>query len=414
MVVTRSRLHAVRTHKAIQDYISKMGYDRGPDAMKALVAFSGTVKDSDAPDAPGVTEAQLNGFSEGELPKKFHADYQVLVVAEKYQTGFDEPLLHTMYVDKKLSGVAAVQTLSRLNRIHDGKDDTFVLDFANTAEEIEKAFNPFYEQSLAETTDPQVLATMEHDLLTAGVLVPEEMERVVQLLLAGEPCTQGEMYSLLGTATGRFLQLGERDEEAAESFRGTLDSFCRAYSFLAQVMPWTDRDMERLFLYGRLLLAELPARESDPMPQVSKSVQLSHLRITATSSGAITLEGDEEPVPALPGGGKGSGTEPVTDKLSALIAVMNEKYGADLGDADRVWMDQQWTVVMDDDDLRDVARHNDRSQYEAVLDDRVGELILDREEANGELLSMFFGNLEFRKHVVSFLAGTYDEFRRAG
>lgn len=114
----------------------------------------------------------LNGFSKTQLPKRFHEDFQVLVVAEKYQTGFDEPLLHTMYVDKKLAGVKAVQTLSRLNRIHPGKQDTFVLDFANTTEEIQDAFADFYEESIAQPTDPNVLYTLEHDLMSAGVLSP--------------------------------------------------------------------------------------------------------------------------------------------------------------------------------------------------------------------------------------------------
>ena len=143
MVVTRSRLHAVRTQAALAAYIAKKGYDRGERPLRTLVAFSGSLTDPDAPEAPPVTEASINGFSEGQLPKKLHEpEYQVLVVAEKYQTGFDEPLLHTMYVDKKLSGVAAVQTLSRLNRVAPGKEDTFVLDFANSAEEIKEAFSP--------------------------------------------------------------------------------------------------------------------------------------------------------------------------------------------------------------------------------------------------------------------------------
>lgn len=412
MVVTRSRLHAVRTHEAIERYIKAKGYDRGPNAVKALVAFSGTVSDPDVPDAPGVTEAEINGFGEGELPGKFHDEYEVLVVAEKYQTGFDEPLLHTMYVDKKLSGVAAVQTLSRLNRIAPGKDDTFVLDFAKSAEEIEQAFAPFYEQSAAHATDPQALATMEHELLAAGVLVDHEMQRVVDLLLGGDKAAHEEISGLIGTAVGRFLVLAERDEDAAEAFRGTLEAFCRSYVFLAQVMPWTDTDMERLYLYGKLLLADLPAREGDPMPQISKSVQLSHLRIAAQGTTAITLEGEAEPGEALPGEGKGAAAEPVVDKLSALIAVINEKFGAELGDADRVWMDQQWTVVMGDADLRNVAQHNDRTQYETVLSDRMEELMLTRHEGNGQLFSMFFDNVEFRERFVAFLAGTYDEFRR--
>jgi hypothetical protein len=151
-----------------------------------------------------VTEASINGFSEGQLPKRFHGpEYQVLVVAEKYQTGFDEPLLHTMYVDKKLSGVAAVQTLSRLNRTHPGKSDTFVLDFANSAEEIKASFEPFYEESFCGADRAQcALATMEHDLMAAGVLSMPEMEAAVAALAVGGPGTlQAVLYA--GLDAGR-------------------------------------------------------------------------------------------------------------------------------------------------------------------------------------------------------------------
>jgi type I restriction enzyme R subunit len=277
----------------------------------------------------------------------------VLVVAEKYQTGFDQPLLHTMYVDKKLDGVKAVQTLSRLNRTHPGKEDTFVLDFANTAEEIQAAFEPFY--------------------------------------------------------VGRFIAL---EEEPAEEFRATLQRFTRAYAFIAQIMPFTDTDLERLFLYGRMLLSELPARENDPMPQLSKSVQLTHLRIAATSEGAITLEGSADPGTALPGEGKGPITEPELDKLSALIVAMNERYGAELTEADKIWVDQQWTVVKEDAEMRAVAEHNDRSQFEMVLEKRVENMLLDRHGKNEVLFDMFFANPEFRQYLVDYLAGTYDEFRK--
>ena len=409
MVVTRSRLHAVRTQAA---YIAKKGYDQGERPLRTLVAFSGSLVDPDAPEAPPVTEASINGFSEGQLPKRFHGpEYQVLVVAEKYQTGFDEPLLHTMYVDKKLSGVAAVQTLSRLNRTHPGKEDTFVLDFANTAEEIKASFEPFYEESFSTPTEPNVLATMEHDLMAAGVLSLPEMEAAVSALLSEDPAQQSVLYGNLEPAVGRFAVL---EEEKADEFRRTLEHFCRAYAFVAQVMPWADTDWERLFLYGRLLLLELPPGENSPMPQISKSVQLTHLRIAVTSEAAIELAGSDEPGVALPGEGKGPAVEPMLDKLSALISAMNDKYGADLGDADKVWVDQQWVVVKEDDEMREVAINNDRSQFEMVLEQKVKDLLIDRHDKNGVLFDLFFSNPEFQVSLVRYLAGTYDEFRREG
>ncbi len=409
MVVTRSRLHAVRMKQALDAYIERKGYAAGEKPLRTLVAFSGSLTDPDAPDAPPWTEAGMNGFSEGQLPKRFHGEeYQVLVVAEKYQTGFDEPLLHTMYVDKKLAGVAAVQTLSRLNRTHPGKTDTFVLDFANTAEEIQDAFEPFYEESFATPTEPNVLYAMEHDLMAASVLSMPEMEATIAALLSEDPAQQSVLYANLNPAVGRFVSL---DEEAQEAFRGTLESFCRAYAFVAQVMPFTDTDLERLFLYGRLLLLDMPARVNDPMPQVSKSVQLTHLRIAVTSETAIELTGTDEPGVALPGEGKGPISEPLLDKLSALIAAMNDKFGADLGEADKVWVDQQWTVVMEDPDMEAVAQNNDRSQYRMVLEDKIKDLLLDRHEKNGVLFDLFFANPDFQATLLHYLSGTYDEFR---
>ncbi len=409
MVVTRSRLHAVRTQAALAAYIAKKGYDQGERPLRTLVAFSGSVVDPDAPEAPAVTESQINGFAESQLPKQFHGDdCHVLVVAEKYQTGFDEPLLHTMYVDKKLSGVAAVQTLSRLNRMHPGKEDTFVLDFANTAEEIQTAFEPFYEESFATPTEPNVLYTMEHDLMAAQVLSRVEMGATVTALLSDDPAQQSVIYSNLDPAVGRFAAL---DEDSREAFRRTLERFCRAYAFVAQVMPWADADLERLFLYGRMLFLELPKGDNDPMPQLSKSVQLTHLRIAVTSDEAITLAGADEPGAALPGEGKGSKADPILDKLSALISAMNDKYGADLGEADKVWVDQQWVVVKEDDEMRQVALNNDRSQFEMVLEQKVKDLLIDRHDKNGVLFDLFFSNPDFQGSLVRYLAGTYDEFR---
>ncbi|ERS33374.1 hypothetical protein HMPREF1275_01575 [Propionibacterium sp. KPL1844] len=190
----------MKAKEAIDQYIRRKGYDHGDQPIRALVAFSGAVSDPDVPEKQW-TEAEINGFSVSELPKKFHGDdYQVLVVAEKYQTGFDEPLLHTMYVDKKLAGVKAVQTLSRLNRTAPGKEDTFVLD-------------------------------------TAQVLSESEVDAAVTALLSDDPARRGEVYRNLDFAKGRWMKL---DGEDAEEFRAKLGHFCRAYSFLSQVMAFID------------------------------------------------------------------------------------------------------------------------------------------------------------------------------
>jgi len=235
------------------------------------------------------------------------------------------------------------------------------------------------------------------------------MEAAVEALLSEDPTQQSVLYGNLEPAVGRFAAL---DEEKADEFRRTLEHFCRAYSFVSQVMPWIDTDWERLFLYGRLLLLELPRGDNSPMPQISKSVQLTHLRIAVTSEAAIPLVGSSEPGVALPGEGRGAVSEPVLDKLSALISAMNERYGADLGEADKVWVTQQWVVVMDDPDMREVALHNDRSQFELVLEQKIEDLMLDRADKNGTLLELFFAQPGVRVSFLRYLAGTYDEFRQ--
>ena len=406
MIVTRSRLHAFRTHEAIRRYIERNGYDRGERPMHALIAFSGSLEDG--PEVV-LTEAGINGFPESQLPKKFkEPENKLLVVADKYQTGFDEPLLHTMYVDKKLSGVKAVQTLSRLNRTRPGKEDTFVLDFANTAEEIQAAFEPFYEQSLAAKTEPNLLYTLQHDLETAGVLSPAEVEAAVTQLLEGDPSKQDLVYANVDPAVGRFAML---EEDAAAEFRDKLNHFLRAYAFLAQVIPWTDASLERLYLYGKLLQSRLPAGDSDPMPQLSNAVQLSHLRLSISREGAIELEGSDEPGVALPGEGMGKQAEPVIDKLAALIEAMNEKFGADLDESDRIWVNQQWEVVKENDELRAVAESNDRDAFQMVLEQRLSQMLLERQDKNSLLVDLFFERPGFRSTLISYLAGTYDEFR---
>ncbi len=410
MVVTRSRLHAVRYKRAIDAYLSQRGYDSGDRPVRALVAFSGSLSDPDAPELT-YTEAMLNGFGEAQLPKRFAgSEFHLLVVAEKYQTGFDQPLLHTMYVDKVLSGVKAVQTLSRLNRTHPGKDDTFVLDFANSAEGIQDAFRPFFEETLAAPTDPNDLYTLERSLRAAGVLAPDEMRAAVAALLSGDQAQQGAVYASVDPAVQRFVAL---DADPQDEFRRALTSFLRAYGFLAQIMPWTDPELEELFLFGKILALALPAGDDHPPPLVSNAVLLTHLRTAAVAEeeNLALTHGSDQPGVALPGQGAGRQHEVPTDKLSVLIATMNERFGLELTDADRLLFEQQRAVVQADDELRLVALHNDREQYEQVLGARAEDLVVDRLQANQVLFDSFFSKPEFKVVFLDYLASTYEEFR---
>ena len=260
MVVTSSRLHAVRYKQAFDKYIAEKGYT----GIKTLVAFSGTVID---PDVPGkeYTEVGMNkGIREKELPEKFGTDeYQVLLVAEKYQTGFDQPLLHTMYVDKRLAGVQAVQTLSRLNRTHPGKEDTFILDFVNETQEILDAFQPYYEQTtVGEQAQPQQLYELQAKLDAQQVYYKSEVEEFSRVFYKPRehqtPTDHAKMNACIDPAVNRFKQL---DEDTQEEFRGWLTAYRNLYAFLSQVIPFQDSDLEKLYSYIRFLLTKLPKRD---------------------------------------------------------------------------------------------------------------------------------------------------------
>src|SRR6266545_4626517 len=270
MVVTSSRLHAVRYKQAIDRYIADRGY---PD-ITALVAFSGKVIDDVG---LSYTESGMNTFPESQTAERFGGtDYQVLIVAEKFQTGFDQPLLHTMYVDKVLTGLAAVQTLSRLNRIHPLKSDTFVLDFRNDSEGIVKAFEPFYGRTVAPPTDPNVLWDTRHRLEQHDVLRPQEIDQVVALLVTiSDPKEHGLVYSALDPAGERFKAL---DEEDRLDFKDALDKFCRTYAFLAQVVSFGETKLERDYLYCRALAACLRDKVMIERLDLGSEVELSHLR----------------------------------------------------------------------------------------------------------------------------------------
>jgi type I restriction enzyme R subunit len=409
MVVTRSRLHAVRTHRAIQAYIAAKGYQ----GLHALVAFSGTVDDGGV----AYTEAMINGFGEAALPQRFtytaaddpfaglaHAgqdrEYHVLVVAEKYQTGFDEPLLTTMYVDKKLEGVKAVQTLSRLNRIHPLKsqDDVFVLDFANEAAVIAAEFKPFYETTIAEPTDPNLLYTSQTEVMGYGLLVESEMDAYTSALLAaGNDQTAHErLYRFTDPARDRYVALHDGSQAVAEEFRSALRNYTRAYAFLAQVIPFYDADLERLHLYGRALLQRLP-RSHDAGVDIG-GVDLSHLRIVKTGDADVSLDAGEgkgeQVLPGFTGGGRGPQATPEMALLDQVIAAINERLGGNLTDADKLWVQQTFEEAAGDPGIRQAARANTEENFAYAFDKRFEGLVLDRHDANADLINRVFKDRE--------------------
>ncbi|MEI6846870.1 MAG: type I restriction endonuclease [Chlorobiaceae bacterium] len=268
MVVTGSRLHAVRYMQAFQHYITEKGYTD----IRPLVAFSGTVHDQETGleyTEPRMNKDIVNGrsISEKQLPERFASpDYQILLVANKYQTGFDQPLLLAMYVDKRLDGVQAVQTLSRLNRMFPGKDSPFVLDFVNDVETIYKAFKPYYDAtSLQERSDPALLEKLKHELDAMQLYHQNEVDAFAAVFYRPvskqNPSDHAQMQRHLQPAVDRFKVLV--DEKKQTEFRDKLRAYVTVYAFLSQIIPYGDPDLEKLYSYGRFLLPHLPL-EQDP------------------------------------------------------------------------------------------------------------------------------------------------------
>src|SRR3989475_6233988 len=328
MVVTGSRLEAVRYKQSFDRYIQAKGCP-----IKSLVAFSGTVQDDKLADVTYTEEGMNHGIREKELPEKFATqEYQVLLVAEKYQTGFDQPLLHTMYVDKRLAGIQAVQTLSRLNRIHPLKEDTFVLDFVNDREEIREAFKTYYEGAeMGEEVDPARMYQLKAELDASGIYLAEEVERFAAVYFKPKErqstMDHQAMHAALDPVVSRFTVLQQENEAEAELWRGKVQAFRNLYGFLSQVIPYQDSDLERLYVFLRHLAAKLPRRKSGPAYQFDDEVRLEYYRLQKISEGSISLQDGE--ARRLDGPTEvGSGLvreQPVA--LSQLIDLINDRFG---------------------------------------------------------------------------------------
>jgi type I restriction enzyme R subunit len=411
MVVTRSRLHAVRYFEAVKTYIAEKGYEN----CKALVAFSGTVFDPDLGEEVSLTESFLNGFPESQTAERFATDeYQILIVAEKFQTGFDQPLLHTMYVDKKLEGVKAVQTLSRLNRTHPGKDDTFVLDFANDAEDIQSAFEPFYDVSVTEPTDPNLLYNASARIDGYQVIDQADVQALVTAYLAldaeAQQGTHAALYKHTDPARERYKVL---DREQREEFRAALRDYLRMYAFLAQVLPFTDTDLESLYLYGRFLLPRLP-REHDGAVDLGDDVVLAALRIETTGTHDASLGGEpgEAVLPGFTGEGGGPMAERKKVALSTIIETLNDRFGTNLTQADQLWVDQQITVAVGDAEIHASALANTEDNFAYTFDKKFEGVVIDRHDANSEMLRRFLDHPEFAELFTRWARGeTYRRVR---
>jgi type I restriction enzyme R subunit len=245
------------------------------------------------------------------------------------------------------------------------------------------------------------------------VIDPGEQAVAVAALLSGEFKNQNAVYAALDPAVRRYE--GLEDDDQVEFF-SALQSYVRAYAFLAQLMPWSERDLEELYLYGKALLQVLPRKGTDPLPQLSDTVLLTHLRneVIAAEEVLSLEKGTDEPGNAFTGGGQGKRVEPPTDLLSAIIGRINDQFGMNLTDADRIWIEQQKQTVKENDEARIVALNNDFDQYRIVLERMAEDMIVDRHQANGALFDAFFDKPGFREWLIQYLGTTYEEFRQEG
>jgi type I restriction enzyme R subunit len=392
MVVTASRELAVRTHFAIDAYAKAQGYDD----CGALVAFS------DAVDLDGepFTEARINGFGEKQLPERFDSDtYRILTVAEKYQTGFDQPLLHTMYVDKQLEGLRAVQTLSRLNRTHPQKDDTFVLDFVNSAEGIKGAFKPWYEETRALETDPNELWTAWEAVRAFAVMHEDEEAAFAEAFLQGGDQAHAALYAFLEPAKQRFEDLD--DDADRREFHAAIAKFCELYSFLAQGMGFTDARLERSYLYLRHLQRVLPREKSDRV-DLGSALELTHLRFQRGTEVDAGLDAGGDAL-AAETGQSGAIPEPAVDPLSAIIRDLNERHGLQLGAGDEV-VHRITEALVGDPELREAATVNSFANFHLLFGEKFEERAIDARNQSWEFFERAFGDQGVRGQLEDALA----------
>jgi type I restriction enzyme R subunit len=408
MVVTSSRLHAVRYKQAIDRYIKEKSYNE----IRTLIAFSGKIDDGTG---RPLSEANMNGFPESRTAEEFAGpDYAVLIVAEKFQTGFDQPLLHTMYVDKVLVGLAAVQTLSRLNRIHPLKESTFVLDFRNETEDIVEAFEEFHGCTVAPPTDPNILWDTRRRLDEFDVLRPEEVDAALPALLGAGPTDakrSAEAYAALAPAKSRFEAMGD---EARLEFRDALNRFVRTYSFVSQIAAFTDPALERDYAYCRALSLYLRDTVTVERLDLGAQVELTHLRHQISFEGPLSLEADVGVVRSFFGEGKGSQQELELEHLSSIVELLNERFGTDFSDVDELFFDQLEETWVSDGELADQALSNSLENFRLVFERKFLQTIITRVDANDEIYKRILDDEDFRATLGEhYLRKVYARLREA-
>ena len=403
MVVCSGIARAIQYYHAIASYLKER---KSP--YQAIVAFSDFKKDGKK-----ITEASLNGFPSAHIEKKIQQDpYRFLIVADKFQTGYDEPLLHTMYVDKILSGVKAVQTLSRLNRAHPQKTDTFVLDFMNDADTITDAFSDYYRTTiLSEETDPNKL----HDLKSAldGYQVYEwsQVEQLVELFLSG--ADRDTLDPILDACVAVYNS--DLDEDGQVDFKGKAKAFVRTYQFLASILPYTNADWEKLSIFLNFLVPKLPApKEEDLSKGILETIDMDSYRNEVKETLKITLTDEDGMIYPLPTSVGGWVAEPQLDYLSNIIKAFNDQFGnIDWKDEDKIRQvitEEIPLKVAADTAYQNAIKNSDKAAARLEHDRALQKVVIDLLSDHTELFKQFSDNPSFKKWLSDTIFGiTYKE-----
>ncbi len=389
MIVTASIPRCVEYYYAVEDCLKERN-----SPYKAIIAFSGEHK-RDGHEKP-LTSASINGFSDSKIPKEFKKEpYRILIVADMFQTGFDEPLLHTMYVDKILYDIKAVQTLSRLNRCHPKKYDTFVLDFANDPELIKQSFSRYYRTTiLSSETDPNKLYDLIALMVKHEVYADSEVEILVNKYLNGEKREHFDF--ILDSCVARYNQL---DTESQVEFKGAAKSFCRTYGFLGAILPYGNAEWERLSIFLNFLVPKLPSPSSDDFTKgILETIDLESYRNEAKATMSIILEDKNTEVAPVPTGG-GRIVNPELDSLSSIIAQFNDIFGnIEWNDADNVLRQIQEIpgMVSKDEKYRNAMKNSDEQNARMESERALQNVILSIMKDNMELFKQFQDNPSFK------------------
>ena len=387
MVVTDGVDRAIAYYHAINTYIAEHRYP-----YKAIVAFSGEREYG----GQKVTEASLNGFPSNRIPERIQEDpYRILICADKFQTGYDEPLLHTMYVDKTLAGIKAVQTISRLNRAHPNKSETFVLDFMNTSDVIRESFSDYYRTTiLADETDPNKLHDLKASLDQHQIYSQEQVEQLVTNYLNGDD--RSTLDPIADSCVEPYLEL---DEDGQVEFKGSAKSFVRLYAFLSQVLPYGNPEWEKLSIFLNFLIPKLPAPEEDDLSiGILDAVDMDSYRTEKQATQRITLEDEDAEIDPVPVGSGGHIQEPEMERLSQIVATFNEIWGGEFTTPDQVAKAIQGMpeLVTNDSAYKNAMLNSDQQNARIEHDAALRRLIASMVRSNTELYKRYTDNAEFR------------------